>query len=80
MYQTRGDPFNAAVLMPQPLVTIVEPRCRRRTPLGPCRSGDTPSANMLVEFIAGGLRATVPTAPGAANPAPPQPRTRRRQA
>jgi hypothetical protein len=80
MYQTCGDPFNAAVLMPQPLVTAVEPRCPRRTPLGPCRSGDTTGANMPVEFIVGGIQATLPTPPGAANPGSPQPRTRRSQA
>jgi AcrR family transcriptional regulator len=31
MYKTRGDPFNAAVLMPQPLVAAVAPRGERRT-------------------------------------------------
>jgi AcrR family transcriptional regulator len=52
----------------------------QRLSLGKCRSGDAAGARMLVEFIVGGIEAALPAPPGAPNPAPPQPRTRRRQA
>jgi hypothetical protein len=45
--------------------------------LGECRSGDTAGAQMLVEFIVGGVEAALPPPKTSPRPAPPAPPTRR---
>lgn len=52
----------------------------QRLSRGKCRSGDAAGAAMLVDFIVGGIEATLQPSSGAAQPVTPRPQTRRRQA